>query len=88
MAGVHKVKRQGWSTIVIVKMSEGEQLKVYSMEEVEKHNTAESLWLVIHDKVYDVTTFMEEVSMSVRCVPLTLHVMVFPPPSSTLEVKR
>ena len=36
-------------------------LPKYSWEEVAKHKTAESLWLVIHDKVYDITEFMEEV---------------------------
>lgn len=41
---------------------EESKLPVFTMEEVAKHNTAESLWLVVHDKVYDVTSFMEEVS--------------------------
>ena len=44
-------------------------LPKYSWDEVAKHNGPESLWLVIHDKVYDVTKFMEEVSSSV-CVYL------------------
>ncbi|XP_046842534.1 cytochrome b5-like [Xenia sp. Carnegie-2017] len=34
--------------------------KEYSLAEVQKHNTAESLWLVIHNLVYDVTKFMDE----------------------------
>ena len=38
-------------------------LPKYSWEEVAKHNTSESLWLVVHDKVYDITEFMEEVSL-------------------------
>lgn len=29
-------------------------------EEVEKHNSRDSVWFVIHNKVYDVTKFMEE----------------------------
>lgn len=37
-------------------------LPVYSWEEVKKHRSPESLWLVVQDKVYDVTEFMEEVS--------------------------
>ena len=41
-------------------------LKVFSMEEVEKHTEAKgdskSIWTVIHDKVYDVTKFLDEVS--------------------------
>ena len=43
-------------------MSGGEELKTLTWEEVVEHNSAESLWIVIHDKVYDVTKFMEEVS--------------------------
>ena len=37
--------------------------KVIRMEEVRKHEGgADSVWLVIHDKVYDVTTFLDDVS--------------------------
>lgn len=32
----------------------------YTIEEVEKHTTVESLWVVIEDKVYDVTNFLEK----------------------------
>lgn len=35
--------------------------KTYTMSEVKKHNTADSLWIVIHNKVYDVTAYKEEV---------------------------
>ncbi|XP_041047372.1 cytochrome b5 isoform X1 [Carcharodon carcharias] len=31
-----------------------------TMEEVKTHNSCKSTWLVIHDKVYDVTKFLEE----------------------------
>ncbi|XP_078066785.1 cytochrome b5 type B [Mustelus asterias] len=31
-----------------------------TMEEVKAHNSSKSTWLVIHDKVYDVTKFLEE----------------------------
>lgn len=40
----------------------GKRLQQYSLAEVAEHNTLQSLWLVVHDKVYDVTSFMEEVS--------------------------
>ncbi len=40
---------------------EEDSLAVYTWEEIEKHNNSESLWMVIHNKVYDVTKFMEEV---------------------------
>ena len=42
----------------------GNELPKYSWEEVAKHNNADSLWMVIQDKVYDVTKFMEEVGDS------------------------
>ncbi|XP_065828127.1 cytochrome b5-like [Oscarella lobularis] len=34
--------------------------KVFTYEEVKTHNSSESLWVIIHDKVYDVTKFKEE----------------------------
>ena len=36
------------------------QQKIISMEEVKKHNTKKSLWIVINGNVYDVTKFLEE----------------------------
>jgi cytochrome b involved in lipid metabolism len=53
----------------LVKMSEGEEkgLKTFSLEEVAEHNIAKgedkSIWTVIHDRVYDVTKFTDEVSL-------------------------
>merc|ERR1712186_94228 len=44
-------------------MSEDKQLKVFSLEEVTNHkssNEDKSVWMVIHDKVYDVTKFLDE----------------------------
>ncbi|XP_055639811.1 cytochrome b5 isoform X2 [Toxorhynchites rutilus septentrionalis] len=35
-------------------------LKQYSLVEIGKHNTPEDLWMVIDDKVYDVTKFQKE----------------------------
>ncbi|KAM9302019.1 cytochrome b5 type B [Gastrophryne carolinensis] len=32
----------------------------YTLEEVNKRNSAKELWLVIHGKVYDITRFVEE----------------------------
>ena len=34
------------------------ELKEYTMDEVSKHNTAESLWIVADGNVYDVTKFL------------------------------
>ena len=36
--------------------------KIFTKEEVQKHKDAKSLWISIHDKVYDITKFLEEVS--------------------------
>ena len=41
-------------------MSEKE-VKYISLAEIKEHNDGKSTWLVIHDKVYDVTSFLEEV---------------------------
>ena len=37
------------------------ETKTYTLEEVKKHNQAGSSWLVIENKVYDVTKFLDEV---------------------------
>merc|ERR1712241_1319728 len=53
------------------KMGDSEELEVnenglkgFSMEEVEEHKVArgpdKSIWMVIHDKVFDVTKFLDE----------------------------
>ncbi len=44
-------------------MSEKE-VKYISLAEIKEHNDGKSTWLVIHDKVYDVTSFLEEVRMT------------------------
>uniref|UniRef100_A0A0L8HNN7 Cytochrome b5 n=1 Tax=Octopus bimaculoides TaxID=37653 RepID=A0A0L8HNN7_OCTBM len=35
-------------------------VKVYKLEHVKEHKTCKSLWLVIDNKVYDVTEFLDE----------------------------
>ena len=47
---------------------EGEgEVKVFRLEEVKEHNVGKgakrSVWTVIHDKVYDVTKFLDEVRL-------------------------
>lgn len=37
--------------------------KTFSLEEVGRHKMRDSCWLVIHDHVYDVTKFLDEVCM-------------------------
>lgn len=39
-----------------------EEVKKITLEEVKSHNVAGSSWLVIHNKVFDVTKFLDEVS--------------------------
>ncbi|XP_069757396.1 cytochrome b5 type B [Narcine bancroftii] len=36
------------------------KVNYFSLEEVKTHNRSKSMWLVIHDKVFDVTKFLEE----------------------------
>ncbi|XP_046734900.1 cytochrome b5 isoform X2 [Diprion similis] len=35
-------------------------MKLYSRAEVAKHNHSEDTWIIIHNKVYDVTAFLNE----------------------------
>ena len=41
-------------------MSTEQDLKIYGADEVSKHNTASSLWIIVDDKVYDLTKFLLE----------------------------
>lgn len=36
--------------------------KTFTYEEVKKHNKHDDLWVVIHDKVYNLTSFISDVS--------------------------
>lgn len=36
-------------------------VKKFTFAEVKEHNKPTDLWVVIHDKVYDVTKFLHEV---------------------------
>lgn len=51
-------------------MASSEGTKVYSLEEIKKHNDGRACWIVIHDKVYDATRFLEEVYMLLLIVLL------------------
>ncbi|XP_053277611.1 cytochrome b5 isoform X1 [Pleuronectes platessa] len=35
-------------------------VKYYTLEEIREHNMSSDSWLIIHDKVYDITGFLEE----------------------------
>ena len=45
-------------------MESQSEVKVYRFEEVKEHKDVKSAWIVIHNKVYDVTKFLEEVGSS------------------------
>lgn len=56
-------------------MSEDQEkpLKKYSWDEIKSHQSPpDSVWIVIHNKVYDVTEFMEEVRWP-YCTELEAH---------------
>lgn len=36
-------------------------VRCYTRAEVQAHNTSKDAWLIIHDQVYDITSFLEEV---------------------------
>ncbi|XP_030620867.1 cytochrome b5 type B [Chanos chanos] len=35
-------------------------VRYYTLEEIQAHNMSKDTWLIIHDKVYDITSFLEE----------------------------
>uniref|UniRef100_A0A4W5Q2W1 Cytochrome b5 type B n=1 Tax=Hucho hucho TaxID=62062 RepID=A0A4W5Q2W1_9TELE len=35
-------------------------VKYYTLEEIKAHNMGNDTWLIIHDKVYNITSFLEE----------------------------
>lgn len=39
-----------------------ENVKLYKRSEIAEHNSKENNWFVIHNNVYDVTAFLNEVS--------------------------
>jgi len=41
-------------------MADSGELKKYSLKEISEHKDKKSIWILIHDNVYDVTKFLEE----------------------------
>lgn len=37
--------------------------KVYTLEDLQQHKSRDDLWLLVNGKVYDVTKFIDEVSL-------------------------
>ncbi|KTG39673.1 hypothetical protein cypCar_00011601 [Cyprinus carpio] len=42
------------------KETDGKDVKYYRLSEVEERNSFKSTWIIINNKVYDVTKFLEE----------------------------
>ena len=53
-------------------MAEEKELKTFSLEEVAQHTQGrgedKSVWTIVHDKVYDVTKFLDEVSIGTKVI--------------------
>ena len=47
-----------------------------TLEELKKHKDGKSCWVAIHDKVYDVTKFLEEVSPVLTCTRANFPVIL------------
>lgn len=49
-----------------LEMASESELPKYTWEEISKHKDRNSLWLVFEGKVYDVTSFVDDVSQRVK----------------------
>ena len=45
---------------LILKINMDDVVKMYSLEEIKGHNSAESAWCIYKNEVYDITTFIHE----------------------------
>lgn len=45
--------------------------KIIPLTDVATHNDKKSAWIVIHDKVYDVTKFLEEVTTIANIIKIS-----------------
>lgn len=43
--------------------------RYYRLEEVQKHNNSQSTWIIIHNRIYDVTKFLDEVGGRIAGTP-------------------
>ncbi|XP_050305222.1 cytochrome b5 isoform X2 [Anthonomus grandis grandis] len=39
---------------------QGKELKIFTTAQVKEHNTKSSVWIIIHNDIYDVTSFLNE----------------------------
>lgn len=42
--------------------------RIISLAEVSLHDTQDDCWVVIYDRVYDITTFLDEVSFNIHSI--------------------
>jgi len=50
-----------------------EETKTFTRAEVAKHNTNKDTWLLIHNSIYDVTAFLNEVRVAGNTSELRLR---------------
>lgn len=69
-------------------------VKYYTLEDIRVHNMSTDTWLIIHDKVYDMTSFLEEVRHTLYKLPqpqcchnVFFCALVTPPVPSVHHVK-
>ncbi|XP_068003674.1 cytochrome b5 [Melanerpes formicivorus] len=48
MAGSNEASSESWKG------------RYYRLEEVQKHNNSQSTWFIVHNRIYDVTKFLDE----------------------------
>ncbi|KAH0617855.1 hypothetical protein JD844_016505 [Phrynosoma platyrhinos] len=44
----------------------------YTLEEIQKHNHSQSTWIILHNRIYDLTKFLEEAS---RCAMSIVYLL-------------
>lgn len=55
------------STIPVPPANESDKSSApYTLDTLKEHGTRESMWMLLHDKVYDVTAFLDEVGLTFR----------------------
>jgi cytochrome b involved in lipid metabolism len=70
------IKKKSWhlvNPISFVNYIKTLKMPVYNLEQVQQHNTKGDLWMVLHNKVYDVSKFAEEVKWHYRLLFVYLY---------------
>ncbi|CAJ1461376.1 unnamed protein product [Effrenium voratum] len=53
-------EEEGKTLLVPLRPKSSKELKKYTVEEVAKHNTRESIWIIVDDLVYDLTRYIDK----------------------------